>query len=280
MNIALSADSTLDLSPEFCRQYNVSLVPAYVVMDGQSYLDGKTCFAADVFAYVERTGSLPRTSAPPPGDYAALFEELLKENDAVIHIAVSSTFTSCCRNALLAAEDFPGKVFVVDSFSVSNGGALLVPEAAAAIARGEDPETITAALEARREKLNLSFLLSTLDHLHKSGRCSALAALGGNLLNLRPCIECRDGKLVVGKKYRGSLKKALAAYIAEHVEGRGDIDRSRIFLAHSGIEEELLAALIAQLEAAGFQEVICSPAGCAIATHVGPGCAGIMFQTV
>jgi DegV family protein with EDD domain len=186
--------------------------------------------------------------------------------------------SACYQNACLAAEEFAGRVHVVDSRNLSTGIGQLVLSAAELAAAGKSGAEIKAAVDEKKEKLNVSFVLETLSYLHKGGRCSAVAALGANILGLKPCIEVHQGKMGVGKKYRGKMEKVYEEYIRDRLVGHDDIDYSRIFLTDSGLapgEAERLVALIRELTP--FQEVIHTDAQSTICNHCGPGCMGILY---
>jgi len=166
----------------------------------------------------------------------------------------------------------------VDSRSLSSGTGLMVLEAVEMAERGMDAAGIAAELEARTSKLEVSFVLDTLDYLRRGGRCSTLAALGANMLSLKPCIEVKDGAMGVGKKYRGNLEKCFQQYIKDRLSGRDDVDTRRIFVTDSGITEETWQELKkAILAYQPFESVLHSRAGCTISSHCGPGCMGILF---
>ena len=278
MKVYVSADSTCDLSRELVEKHGIGITPLYIVMGEESLKDGLECTPADIFAAVERTGQLCSTAAVSMADYMDFFGEKLKEYDEIVHFTISSEMSACYQNACLAAEDFAGRVCVVDSRNLSTGIGHLVLCAAELAAEGEGGAEIKAAVDEKKAKLNVSFVLETLNYIHKGGRCSAVAALGANLLGLMPCIEVRDGKMGVGKKYRGNLKKALSAYVRDRLADTETLDLSRIFVTHSaaddGIAQEV-AALVKEL--APFEEVLITTAGSTISNHCGPNCLGILY---
>jgi len=278
MRVYVSSDSTCDLSAALCEKYNIGITPLYIVMGENSLKDGLECTPADIFAAVERTGQLCSTAAVSMADYMDFFGEKLREYDELVHFTISSDMSACYQNACLAAEEFSDRVFVVDSRSLSTGIGHLVLNAAELAAEGKGGADIKAAIDEKKEKLNVSFVLETLNYIHKGGRCSAVAALGANLLGLKPCIEVRDGKMGVGKKYRGSLKKSLAAYVRDRLEEPDSIDMKRIFVTHSAADDAVaqeVAALVKEL--APFEEVIITTAGSTISNHCGPNCLGILY---
>ena len=276
MKIKILSDSTCDLPQALLEQYDITLAPLTVVKGNDQFKDGVTITPADIFAHVAAGGDLCSTAAVSIGEYAELFEQYAGEYDGVIHINIGSGFSACHQNACLAAEDFPN-VRCIDSNNLTTGQGLIVLEACRLAREMEDLDAIADALKQYAEKVESSFLVEKLDYLVKGGRCSSAAALGANLLNLKPCIELKDGKMAVGKKYRGSFAKCLASYVKERLAGREDIDRNTLFLTHTTVSEEALADVAEAVNAYGFTHVYDAVAGSTISCHCGPGTLGILF---
>jgi DegV family protein with EDD domain len=280
MSIKITADSTCDLSQELIEKYNIEIVPLSIVRGDESLKDGVEISPDDIFDYVESGAGVCRTTAVNIDEYSRCFSEALKTNKAVIHFTISSEMSACYQNALIASEDFEN-VYVVDSRSLSTGIGHLVLDAAIMAEQGVAPREIYDSLIASRERLEVSFVLSTLKYIHKGGRCSAVAALGANLLQLKPCIEVKNGKMDVGKKYRGSFEKCIMQYVDEKLRGREDLDLKRIFVTSTAnTDKNLREAVIARIrELADFDEIYETTAGGTISCHCGPGCLGLLFFT-
>ena len=279
MNIQICADSTCDLSPELLERYHIHITPLYIVKDGVSYTDGVDITPQDIYDHVAAGGDICSTSAVSVADYEAFFRKELESCDELVHFHISSDMSACWQNACIAAAE-TGRVYPVDTRNLSTGIGQLVIEAALMAQTGRYSGTeIRAAMQEKREKLDVSFLLDTLAYLRKGGRCSAVAALGANLLGLKPCIEVRDGKMGVGKKYRGKMDKCLPQYIRDRLAGRDDIALDRIFITESGgfSDEQVKAVEQAVRECQPFKEVLHTQAGCAICNHCGPGTLGILY---
>lgn len=276
--IKITADSTCDLSPSYLKSNNVTLVPLYILLGEQTCRDGVDITPTEIFSYVEKNKVLPKTAAVNVHDYAQIFGELSPQYDAVIHISLGSAFSSSHQNAKLAAQDFPN-VYVVDSRNLSSGSGHLVCEAVQMAAQNMDPREICQKLEELVPKIDASFVIDRLDYLHKGGRCSGLEAFGANLLKIKPCIEVIDGKMTVGKKYRGSLENCLKKYVKDRLTAQIDIDYSRIFITHTVSSRETVA-MVKELikEYANFEEIIETDAGCTISSHCGPGTLGILYK--
>ena len=277
MKIKILSDSTCDLSPELLEKYDITLIPLIVMKDDQEYRDGVTITPADIFAHVAAGGSLCSTAALSVGVYQEIFEQYAKEYDGVIHVNIGSGFSSSYQNACLAAEDI-ANVRVVDSQNLSTGQGLVVLKAVELAQTCTDLDALHSQLTAFTEKVEASFVLDQLKYMVKGGRCSSAAALGANLLNLKPCIEVKGGKMSVVKKYRGSYVKCLTSYASDRLANREDIDDQRIFITHTPVSDEQLEAVkdtVAQL--GNFRETLVTDAGCTVSCHCGPGTLGVLF---
>lgn len=277
MRYQITSDSTCDLSPEQLEQYNIRLLPLYVSMDGKTLRDGVDVKPDDIYAHVSAGGSLPQTAAVNLADYVRAFTELSKKNDFVIHVCISLDFSCCYQNAKLAAADFDN-VYVVDSRNLSTGHGLVVLEAERMAREGMEPDDIVAALHDLTGRVEASFILDRLDYMKKGGRCSAVTLLGANLLKLRPCIEVKDGKMGVGKKYRGSFDKCVCEYITDKIGNRSDLELRRVFITHSGVPEETVQKAVETVQKLQpFEEICVTRAGCTVSSHCGPGTLGVLY---
>ena len=277
MNTRICADSTCDLTPELTAQYGVVITPLYVSMGDRSFKDGEGCSAQDIFDYYDRTKKLCTTAAVTIGDYIDVFSRELKTHDEIVHFTISSDMSGCYQNAVEAAGEFGGRVHVVDSRNLSTGIGQLVLDAAVMAREGASGTEIFERMERQKEKLNVSFVIDTLEYLHKGGRCSGVAALGANFLRLKPMIEVTDGLMGVGKKYRGSLEKAVISYVTERIGDGSGADLRRIFITDTGVSDELAESVREILAKAGFREILRTQTGGTIASHCGPGTLGILY---
>ena len=276
MKIKILSDSTCDLSPALLAENEITLVPLTVVKGDEQFKDGVTITAADIFAHVAAGGDLCSTAANSIGEYADEFEKYA-DYDGVIHITIGSGFSSCYQNACLAAEDYPN-VRVIDSQNLSTGQGLVVLKACELAKTATDLDALANELRAFTEKVEASFLVDKLDYLAKGGRCSAVAALGANLLNLKPCIEVKNGKMGVVKKYRGKYEKCLASYVKERLAGREDIDRQILFVTQTEVSDACYEAVMAAVaENGNFEKTYETVAGCTVSCHCGPGTLGVLF---
>lgn len=277
MRIKISSDSTCDLSPALIAANDIAITPLCVTMGGEVFHDGIDIQPADIFAHVAAGGDLCGTTAVSVGEYTEQFKRLLRDADAVIQICIGSDFSSSYQNACIAAEDYPS-VRVIDSKNLSSGQGHVVMEACKLIKETDDLDRIEAALNALVPRVEASFIIDRLDYMVKGGRCSTVAALGANLLKLKPCIEVADGKMRVCKKYRGSYVKCLEQYVTDRLKDRTDIIPERIFITCTTCSEEGLKVVHEKIEEYGqFTDVIETFAGCTVSCHCGPGTLGVLF---
>ena len=278
--IIITADSTCDLSEELINKYNVVIMPLIVSMGDETFKDGVSVDPQQIFSYVSKTHKLPKTAAPSPGDYAELFKSLKEQGyQEIIHISISSFFSSSYQNALIAAEE-TGGVYVVDSYNLSTGSGHIVVEAGEKIKEGvKQADKIAEYLNDLVSKVDASFVVDTLEYLHRGGRCSSVAALGANLLKLKPCIEVKNGKMDVGRKYRGNMKDVITRYITDRLTEKDvKFKRDRIFITHTCVTPGLVEHARQLVESYGiFNEILETKAGSTITSHCGPDTLGILY---
>lgn len=277
MRVKIISDSTCDLSADLIQKYDIGIVPLIVMKDNQEYLDGITITPADIFAHVAAGGSLCSTAARGVAVYQEMFAKYAKDYDGVLHVNIGSDFSSSYQNACIAAEDFDN-VRVIDSKNLSTGQGLVVLKACDLAGTAADMDELKAQLDDFASRVEASFVLDRLEYMVKGGRCSGAAALGANLLSLKPCIEVKDGKMVVVKKYRGHIDKCMASYVKDRLAGRDDLDYDRIFITRTDVAKESLEAVRSGVAQYGnFGNVYETVAGCTISCHCGPGTMGILF---
>lgn len=241
--------------------------------------DGIEITPERIYEFVKMQGILPTTSALNVADYDEYFREELRTHDALVHITIGAGFSSCYQNACIAAEGMEN-VFIVDSRNLSAGQGQIVMEAAIRAKNCETIEDVAKLAEELRvmtPQVEASFVLDKLDYMRKGGRCSMATALGAAMLNIKPCIEVKDGEMIVAKKYRGSLEKALKHYLTDRLENRDDILKDRIFIVDSGIAPAYLAMARTLAQECGFGEILETKAGSTVSCHCGDNTLGIFF---
>ena len=275
MKIRFLADSTCDMSPEIVERFNVTVIPLSVELNGKYYTDGVDITPDEIISAVNGGANLPKTSAINVAEYREAFTKALEDSDAVIHFSISSEFSSCYQNACIAAEGL--KVWSIDSRNLSTGITILLTEAYDRAEKGMAPEQIVEEINALTAKADVSFIVDRLDYLYKGGRCSMLSMLGANVLHIRPSIEVSGGKMVVGKKYRGTYERCLKQYLADRLKLKDEIIPHRVFLTHTGLNDSAIQS-IREIVAneLSFDEVYVVRAGCSITSHCGENTFGII----
>lgn len=280
-SIILLAETGSDITPELAAQYNVRLVPMHVTMDTETLDDG-TFPAEDIHAYYERTGKTPTTSGSTPYDFEKVLEEIFSENpdEQVLYLAYSAVTTCSFHSCELALEEKPyaEQVRLVDTKHVSVGQAAVVISTAKWLREHPEATLDEAAAQAAQIGLEtrMCFIPKNLDYLRAGGRCSNAVALVGNLLNLHPCIEIIDGKLIAGKKYRGAMTKLAPQLLREFTEKHA-LSKEHLYFIHTPyMEESIRTILDAEAKALGYEEVTWMKTGCVITCHGGPGAFGIV----
>ena len=277
MKIRITSDSTCDLN-HLVEERNIGIMPLQVNLGENAYRDGVDITPEKIFAYVAETGILPKTAAPSIGEYEEFFTKELEGYDALIHFNISSKSSGSHNFAKNAAENFNGKVFVVDSKALSSGQGLLVLKACDLRDEGKTAEEIIAAVEEIRERINTSFVPDNLDYLHKGGRVSGMIKTIAGAFKIHPQIVMEDGQLVPGKKYKGKMSFLIKQYIDDLKEMYPNYDKSRCFVTHSSADRELVDAAIAKVkETFEFDEIIETVAGSIVTSHCGKGTLGVLF---
>ena len=280
-SIILLAETGSDITPELAAEYHVRLVPMHVSL-GDVTLDDGTFPPEDVCSYYDHTGKTPTTSGSTPYDFEAVLEEIFSADpDArVLYLAYSAVTTCSYHSCELALEDKPyaGKIRLVDTKHVSVGQGTVVMAVSDWLKANPEATLDEAAVKAEEISLQtkMCFIPKNLDYLRAGGRCSNAVALVGNLLNLHPCIEIIDGRLIAGKKYRGAMTKLAPQLLREFTE-KHSLKKDHIYFINTPyMEEDVRTVLNKEAEALGYEHVTWMKTGCVITCHGGPGAFGIV----
>lgn len=275
--VIISSDSTCDLSKELVEKFKVKIFPLNIVRDTETLFDGVDIHLADVFEYKKATNKLIKTAAPSTFQLEEHIKSIGSDQE-IVHFSISSEFSSAFNNMRLVSLDYEN-VYPIDSRNLSTGIGLLVIKACELRDQGLSAKQIKEEIDELKSKVDASFIIDTLEYLHKGGRCSSVAALGANLLKLKPCIEVRNGKMDVGKKYRGKLSDVHKNYIEEAFSDFSDIDDTRVFVTHTFLDEndQTLLGAIEKVKEYPFKEILVTQAGCSVGVHCGPSTLGVLF---
>ncbi len=275
MKIAISAESTIDLTKELIEKYDIKIARFQITLGDEVKYDGDVT-SKDIIDFVDRTGVLAKTNAVNEYAFGEHFDNLLQTYDAVVHFSLSSEISCTYANAARAAED-KKNVYVIDTKSLSTGIALLAIYGTELRDQGVSAKDIYEKCLARVPAVQASFELTQLHYLYKGGRCSSLAYFGANLLKLRPQILVKDGKMHSGNKYKGSYEMVVKKYCRDILEKFDNPDLTRAFLTYTTATEEVLNVAREALKNAGFKEILETTAGGTITSYCGADCLGILY---
>ena len=279
--IHLVAETGSDVSQKLAEELGIILIPMHVSMGGVSQDDGAFP-PEDVCAYYDKTGKVPTTSGSTVYDFESVYEKIFEEDPEarLLHLAYSAVTTCSCHSSELAIEGKPYEqnVRIVDTKHVSVGQCAVVLSMHAWLEEHPEATLDEAADQARKvsEQTKMCFIPKNLDYLRAGGRCSNAVALVGNLLNLHPCIEIVDGKLLAGKKYRGAMTRVAPALLREFAQ-KHDLKKEHIYFIETPyMEEAVRTVLDAEAKTLGVEKITWVKTGCVITCHGGPGAFGIV----
>lgn len=278
--IRIVADSTCDLSRDIIEKYGITINPLCIVMDDKSYLDGIETSPDEIYKWADANNTTPKTAAVTYENTEKILKEAKEQNESVIFFGISEQMSTTCNVVRLVAEDlgWQENVYVVDSMNLSTGIGLQVLYACQLVEMGYSATEIVGEIETRRSKVRASFVVDTLTCLARGGRCNAMTALLGNTLKLKPQISVVNGAMGVTKKFRGNQKAVLVKYAKELLPELKQGDPKRVFITHSGVDEETISMIRNILEEMNyFEEILVTRAGGVISSHCGPGTLGILF---
>ncbi|WP_022770479.1 MULTISPECIES: DegV family protein [unclassified Butyrivibrio] len=276
--IKILSDSTCDLSPELIKKYDIGIIPLYVRLGEDEYLDGVNITPDDIYKWSDETEKTPGTAAPSVNDIM----NILKTYDADDYIifTISASMSSCYSNCMLAAEELAMEdhIHVINSKNLSTGIGLLIIEAAQMAESGKSAAEITDYIEKLIPRVRASFVVETLTYLYRGGRCSGVAAYFGNALKLHPRIAVVDGGMRPENKYRGFPQKYISDYVKDMEDALKSAKPERVFITHSGCSPELVIMVkdyLTKMER--FGEILETRAGSVVSSHCGPGTLGVLF---
>lgn len=280
--VLILTDSTCDLTPEIIKEYDIKVIPLHITFGEKSYDDGKDITLPELYQKVEEEKIMPKTAACAPGEFIEFLEPYIEEGYDIFYCGIGSGLSTTYNSYQIASEEFDeGRCYSVDGSNLSTGTGLLVLKACKYRDMGMSAKEIKERLERRAPRVKAQFIVKSLDYLHKGGRCSSVVKILGGALRLRPMIVVRDGKLKVGKKIIGLMKKAVGVMTDMFINDLPNIDPEFVFITHTTECEQSVADIEATLKAHGVYEkvkhVYETNAGCVIGSHCGPGTIGILY---
>lgn len=279
MTVKIIADSTCDLTEELVQKHNIEVLPLHILLGEQAYEDGINIYPDDIYKWSDEHNATPSTSAPSLMEAMDVYKKFQNDYDQIVVFTIAKSMSSTFNVFRLAAEELEieDRVYIVNSKNLSAGIGLMILKAAEMVEEGLDGEEIYSRMRELLPKIRTSFVVDTLTYLHRGGRCSSIAAFAGSALKLHPMIVVENGAMHASKKYRGNINRVYEQYAADLDRQLQEADKSRVFLVHSGCDNEIIAAIAARLEAYQFDEVLISRAGGVISSHCGPATLGIIY---
>lgn len=276
MSVKFVIDSASDILPREAEALGIVHIPLKVIFGNEEYTDGVKLTHEEFYEKLTSSKALPTTCQAPPSDFADRFRSIVESGDTVVAITISSKLSGTYQSAVIAAEDFPGKVFVVDSLNATIGERVLLKRGLELAEQGMEAAQIAQVLDEEKHSIRVMAVIDTLEYLKKGGRISATVAFAGGLLGIKPAIEVKDGEVVMAGTARGTAK--CHALLTELIETYGGINWERpVDFVYSGSDEQLRSYISTRPDLQAREPLPCHSLGCAIGTHVGPGAYGVAF---
>ena len=275
--IVIYSDSTCDLSEKLIKEHDVKILPLYVTFDQQVYKDKIDITPSELYKKVDETKKLPKTSTASVGDFIELFTKEIENGNDVIMFTIGSSLSSTYQNALIAVDTMnTDRVEIIDSQNLSTGIGLQILKACKFRDEGKDIHEIKKEVSQITPKVVSRFAVESLEYLHKGGRCSGASRLFGTLLQLKPVIIVKDGKMDVDAKTRGK-RKALDYMLNDIIENKDNVDQDYIMVTHTYADDEAKELQTKIKEVFPNAKVEITDAGCVISSHCGNGTIGILY---
>lgn len=278
--IRIVADSTCDLSKEMAEKYDIQIVPLHIVLGGKEFLDGAEILPDEIYAWAEENQDTPKTSAIGFEEAVEVVKQIVDTEDEMIIFTISGKMSTTANVFRLVVEELEleDEVSIIDTGNLSTGISLMLLKAVTMVKEGKSRAEICLAVEELKRKVQASFVVDTLTYLHRGGRCSSVAALAGGVLKLHPKIVVADGSMSADKKYRGKMEKAILDYVKDMEDELKEADSERVFITHSGCEQENIDKVYNYLKDLNcFNEILVTRAGGVISSHCGPGTLGVLY---
>ncbi len=278
--VKIITDSTSDLSKELLEKYKIDVISLYIHLGEEEYKDGEEIGIRDAFKWSDENKTTPKTAACSVDDVVKAIEPYKESGDDVIIFTISGEMSSTLQVMKMAAEEmeYEDHVYVIDSRNLSTGIGLLIIEAAVMAEEGKTAKEIVDQINEYIPKSRASFVIDTLVYLARGGRCSAVAALVGGVLNIKPKIVVKDGVMGVDKKYRGPYKKVILQYAKELEPQMKNAKKNRVFVTHTPCDDGIVESVVDYVKNLDyFDEIIETEAGTTIGCHCGPNTLGVLF---
>lgn len=278
--VKIISDSTCDLSEELVKKYDVDILPLHILLGDKEYLDGKSITPEEIYEWSDANKATPKTSAVSIDIAMDTFRPYIEQGIEIVCFSISSDMSTTGNVMRMAAEELGAedKIHMIDSANLSTGVGLLVVEAAIMAKEGKTAFEIVEKIEELKPLVRASFVVDTLTYLHRGGRCGGLTAMAGSMLKLHPKIVVENGKMKPTEKYRGKMSAVVMNYTKAMEEDLKKAKKDRVFITHSGSDEETIQSVYDYLKGLNiFEEILITRAGCVVSSHCGPGTLGVLF---
>lgn len=278
--VGILTDSNSAITVELSKKMGVEVLPMPFYIDGEMYLEGITLTQEEFYKRLEENADIS-TSQPSPGEITDKWDEMLKTYDEIVFIPMSSGLSGTCQTATMLAEDYNGKVCVVNNQRISVTQRQSVADARAMADKGYSAAKIKSVLEREKMESSIYITLETLKYLKKGGRITPAAAAIGTILNLKPVLQIQGEKLDAFTKTRGKnlARKAMIKAMKDDFEKRfaAAAAEGKMYLeiAYSGNREEAEDWKKEVEESFPGYDIIMDPLSLSVACHIGPGALAI-----
>ena len=277
MSVKIIVDSTADVSAKIKDQ--LITVPLTLRFGDEEYTDGVTINKTEFYEKLIESDVMPSTSQANIDDFDKIFSEITDNRDTAVVLTLSSKLSGTYNSARIAAQDHPGRIFVVDTQSVSIGIGVLAETALELANDGCTAEYISDYLEEEKKRVKVIAMFDTLEYLRKGGRISKTAAIAGGLLSIKPVVTLKDGEITILGKARGS--KQANNFLASEITASGGIDFGKpLLLGYTGLSDTTLHKYIedsSHLYKDRIDSLEYTLIGSVVGTHAGPGAVAVAF---
>ncbi|WP_294171909.1 DegV family protein [uncultured Clostridium sp.] len=276
-SIGIVTDSNSGITSKEANEWGVTVIPMPFYINGELYYEGLTLNQKEFYKFLDDNADV-NTSQPSPGDVMKTWDEVLKEKEYIIYIPMSSSLSGSYETAVMLAEEYEGKVFVVNNRRISVTQLQSVKDAINLVKKGKSAKEIKEILEDRQYQASIYIVPDTLDYLKKGGRLTPAVASFAKVLNIKPVLQIQGEKLDAFKKVRGmkQAKRAMKEAIADDIKNRfASNSNMRIYAAYTGNEEVGIEWKGELEEAFPNYDIQIYPLSLSVSCHIGPGAIGI-----
>lgn len=276
-SIGIVTDSNSGITSKEANEWGVTVIPMPFYINGELYYEGLTLNQKEFYKFLEDNLDV-NTSQPSPGDVMKTWDEVIKEKEYIIYIPMSSSLSGTYETAVMLAEEYEGKVFVVNNRRISVTQLQSVKDAINLVKKGKSAKEIKEILEDRQYQASIYIVPDTLDYLKKGGRLTPAVASFAKVLNIKPVLQIQGEKLDAFKKVRGmkQAKRAMKEAIADDIKNRfASNSNMRIYAAYTGSEEVGIEWKGELEEAFPNYDIQIYPLSLSVSCHIGQGAIGI-----